>query len=341
MRLKREIEEDVRSYQHCMSRVVDGRFIFGDEEKRFFVRTMRGLEHLMGVRIVTFCVMSNHFHVLLELPAEKEVVPAEDVSDEELIDLVRPLYGRKAANRLAAELANCDAWNFDAKKEKIRNGYLRRRGSLACFMQELKQRFSRWYNWKEGRKGTLWEDRFKSVMVGGSEEAILTMAAYIDLNPVRAGLVEDPADYAFCGYGEAVGGRASARLGLGIALERRDENVSWRQVGAEYRKLLFGVGVERGTKNEQGDPMRVGFSRQEALTEMKSGGRIPLWKALRCRIRYMTEGGAFGDGEFVDGYFDKRRDKFSEGREDGARVMRGAVWGNLRALRDLRVEVFE
>ena len=54
MRLKREIEEEVRSYQHCMSRVVDGRFIFGEEEKRFFVRTMRGLEHLMGVRIVTF-----------------------------------------------------------------------------------------------------------------------------------------------------------------------------------------------------------------------------------------------------------------------------------------------
>jgi len=44
-----------------MSRVVDGRFIFADVEKRFFVRTMRGLEHFMGVRIVTFCVTSNHF----------------------------------------------------------------------------------------------------------------------------------------------------------------------------------------------------------------------------------------------------------------------------------------
>jgi hypothetical protein len=55
------------------------------------------------------------------------------------------------------------------------------------------------------RTGTLWEERFKSVIVE-SGMATRTMAAYTDLNPVRAGIVKDPADYHWSSYGEAVGG---------------------------------------------------------------------------------------------------------------------------------------
>jgi len=54
--MARLVEDDLRSYYHCVSRVVDGRYIFGDEEKRFFRKTMRGLEHLTGVRILTSCL---------------------------------------------------------------------------------------------------------------------------------------------------------------------------------------------------------------------------------------------------------------------------------------------
>ena len=54
-------------------------------------------------------------------------------------------------------------------------------------MKELKQRFSRWHNRRVGRKGPVWEDRYKSVQVEDDETALRTIAAYIDLNPVRAG----------------------------------------------------------------------------------------------------------------------------------------------------------
>ncbi len=67
------------------------------------------------------------------------------------------------------------------------------------------QRFTQWYNGKHKRSGTLWERRFKSVVVEDGLAA-RTMAAYIDLNPVRAGMVSDPAEYRWSGYGEAVGG---------------------------------------------------------------------------------------------------------------------------------------
>jgi hypothetical protein len=67
---------------------------------------------------------------------------------------------------------------------------------------------------REDRCGPLWEQRFKSVLVEGSQDALLTMAAYIDLNPVRARLVADPQDYRYSGYVEAMGGAKEAREGL-------------------------------------------------------------------------------------------------------------------------------
>ena len=76
--------------------------------------------------------------------------------------------------------------------EEMRTKLLSRMGDVSVFMKELKQRFSIWYNKSHRRYETLWAERFKSVLVEGSRSALRTVAAYIDLNPVRAGLVEDP-----------------------------------------------------------------------------------------------------------------------------------------------------
>jgi hypothetical protein len=74
-------------------------------------------------------------------------------------------------------------------------------------------RFTKWYNWRKHRDGCLWAQKFRSVLVEGGLAA-RTVAAYIDLNPVRAGIVEDPKDYRWSGYGEAVAGLRRAREGL-------------------------------------------------------------------------------------------------------------------------------
>ena len=52
-------------FYHCISRVVDRRFIFGDEEKEFFRETMRNLEGFTGVQVVTYAIMDNHIHFIL------------------------------------------------------------------------------------------------------------------------------------------------------------------------------------------------------------------------------------------------------------------------------------
>ena len=59
------------SYYHFVSRIVDRRFIFGDAEKEYFVALMRKLEGFLGLRVVTYVVMCNHFHLLVEGPDEE------------------------------------------------------------------------------------------------------------------------------------------------------------------------------------------------------------------------------------------------------------------------------
>ena len=106
----RRILGDGTSCYHCVSRIVDKRFIFGDEEKEYFHRTMRALETAMGARVLTYCIMSNHFHLLLRVPGEDEIVPAEEVSDAEVVRMVKALNGKEAAiSLLKAELRDLES----------------------------------------------------------------------------------------------------------------------------------------------------------------------------------------------------------------------------------------
>jgi hypothetical protein len=104
-------------------------------------------------------------------------------------------------------------------------------GDISAFMKELKQRFSRWFNQHSGRFGTLWAERFSSTLVENSPLALQTVAAYIDLNPVRAGLVSDPKNYIFCGYSKALAGNSTLQSGLTSILHAR----SWSSAAAQYR----------------------------------------------------------------------------------------------------------
>ncbi|PTQ69432.1 transposase [Pseudomonas sp. GV071] len=70
---------------------------------------------------------------------------------------------------------------------------------LGQFMKTLAARATRYRNKLEGRTGTLWESRYKSSIVQ-SDSYLLACCRYIELNPVRAGMVEDVADYPWSSY---------------------------------------------------------------------------------------------------------------------------------------------
>ena len=75
---------------------------------------------------------------------------------------------------------------------------------LPQMMQAVGRRYVRWFNDAQGRSGTLWEGRYKSTVID-TDQYLLTCMAYMDLNPVRAGLVEQAADYAWSSHGHYIG----------------------------------------------------------------------------------------------------------------------------------------
>lgn len=69
-------------------------------------------------------------------------------------------------------------------------------GAIGRMMQKLGREFVRMFNNRHGRTGTLWEGRYKSCLVDGADY-LLRCARYIDLNPVRARMTDDPARFAW------------------------------------------------------------------------------------------------------------------------------------------------
>ena len=325
MRKPRVIGRRETNHYHVMSRVVDRRYVFGEVEKEFFRRTMRRLEAFSGIRVLSYCLMSNHFHLLLEVP---EVV---DLDDGVLMDRLCTFYpkARMAAIEQEFGRARLHAENTGNREwlDEVRERYLCRMGDLSVFVKELKERFTKWYNRREERRGTLWEERFKSVLVEDSDAALLTMASYIELNPVRAGLVEDPREYRHCSYAEAVAGGGLARAGIAALLRMHGQEDSWRKVSAQYRKLLFCTG---GRTDE-----RAGFEPEQVHRVLEEGGELPLHELLRCHVRYFNDGVALGSRLFVEEVFAQNRSIFGERRKDGARKMKGGDWNGLFCLRNL------
>ena len=144
---------------------------------------MRQVEAFSGVRVLTWTILSNHFHVLLEVPPR----PVVELTDDEILDRCRSLYSPDAMVAVEWEFAEAQRLGAGAL-EKLRARFLRRMFDLSEFMKTLKQKFTSWFNRKNDRVGVLWEARFKSVIVEGHWNSLLKVAAYIDLNSVRAGM---------------------------------------------------------------------------------------------------------------------------------------------------------
>jgi REP element-mobilizing transposase RayT len=315
-----------------MTRTVNGELLFKDREKEVLRKMLWQVAEFCGVEILTYCVMSNHFHVLLRIPVQSELSDAELLRRYKVLYPKPTKYQTATAKVLARHLA---AGGEDALE--IRRQLLARMGDVSEFMKTVKQRFSVWYNRNHERFGTLWAERFKSVLVEGQGNPLQTMAAYIDLNPVRAGLVKDPKDYRFCGYAEAVVGLVEAERGLiHVWSDRgaRDVDSALRA----HRMLIFG--------KHASEPGLPEMSRERALQVLEDGGQLPMSAVLRCRVRYFSDGAILGSEEFVRGFVaawqqpSGSRARGGRKRPPKVNLMRGAEWGDMSVLQSLRRKVF-
>jgi putative transposase len=83
--------------------------------------------------------------------------------------------------------------------------------ALPRMMQALGRRYVRHFNLRHGRTGTLWEGRYRSSLIQ-TERHLLACMVYLDLNPVRAGLVADPAEHPWSSHGHYTGARVDKTL---------------------------------------------------------------------------------------------------------------------------------
>lgn len=294
---------------HVISRFVDRQFAMGEEVwKRHFFELMIRQAKFAGVEILTYCLMGNHFHILLRVP------PAPELLEKEVLRRLALIWSEKRMKEYQQLLDRLREQSAIADKliETELDRHRRRMYSLPEFVKDLKQRFSRHYNKAHARKGTLFEERYKSVLVQDGK-ALRMMAAYIDLNPVRAGIVQDPADYFWCGYAAAVGGNQNRRQGLRAILADPNDQVpnpsrpTWKELSKRYRFMLFERG--RATRHPDGRQKKRGFSRKQAIENWRTEGEIPLTTFLRCKARYFTETLVFGDKEFIEEHIEANRDR--------------------------------
>jgi putative transposase len=323
---------------HVMSRTCGGEVFLDDVEKEALRRVIARMAEFSGIKVVTYCLMGNHFHLLAEVPHRETWVQrfAGAEGEAKLFDHLRVLYSRAYLGLLRDELSDLRSRGLTALAEQRIVAMKKRFCDLSLFVKEVKERFSRWFNKRHGRRGTLWMDRFKSVLVEGKGEALRTMAAYIDLNPVRAGLVKDPKDYRWCGYAEALGGTRRAQRGLCKALGKPVD--SWQSSGAAaaYRCLLHAEGREvKDAQNEK--VVERGITVESARAVLAAGGKLSAAVLVRLRVRYFSDGVILGSKEFVEGIFDTQREQFSPKRKHGSRRISESA-APFYTLRQLRIQ---
>jgi hypothetical protein len=312
-----------------MSRTPGREFLFGDVEKECFRSMMHRLAAFSGIHVLTYCIMDNHFHILLEVPAKDTFM-----EDEEIFRRMRFICDRNTVKTYQAALMRARKEGDVGKVALLRDDMLYRMGNLSEYMKALKQRYSIWYNQTHGRKGTLWEARFKSVLieppvvvlgeVSTGPCVLMTIANYIDLNSVRAKLVEDPKDYRWCGCAGVVAGKKEARAGLCRLLELKEgRGLKGGEALARYRSYLY---LEGGYR----------FSPDKVEEVIRRRGKLAPHELVRCHVRYFNDGLVIGSRKFVDEFYASRKEWFGAKRKTGARQLVGQDGDGICAVRDLK-----
>ena len=288
----RRLVKNQSAVYHVVNKCALSSMILKDSCKGQFLRMMWRQAAFAGVEVLSYCMMTNHFHMLVRVPEPHEL------SDKELMRRYRILYSKKRSFSAAdpdvlEDLLEQGGEDADEMRERL----IARMHNLSAFVSELKQRFSIWYNKHHKNTGTVWAERFRSIIVEDSIRFTAPVSAYIDLNPVRAQIVEDPSNYAFSSYGASMQvSDFKAKEGL-VSLYQ--DSRGWNSAIHSYRILLYGKGTQ-ANGNSNKNTGKIDAKRAEQV--IRNGGKLSWAEYLRMRVGYFTRGGALGSSEFIEGF---------------------------------------
>ena len=286
-RTKRLIINDETAVYHVMSRTALDGFPLEDIEKDFMLDLIRRYSSLYFVEILGFCLMGNHFHLLVRMFRDHKF------SDEDIQKRYENFYGD--------ERVFAAGW-IPSLREKW--------SSLSEFIREIKVGFTRYYNKCHHRRGYFWGDRFKSVIVENGE-TLINCLAYIDLNPIRAGLVERPEEYRWNSLGYHIQrGNKDDFLSLDFGL------IEFGLINAQerlkrYRRHVYEAGALNHPQKGQARVIAHDVVEHERETKYK----ISRADRFRYRTRYFADSGIIGTKEFVSENYQRFKDLFMSKRE--------------------------
>ena len=198
------------AWYHLIARVTDRQFLLeSDEQKAHLADLLRRTLEFSGVELGTYVIMDNHFHLFVRVPEAREL------DDGEVLRRIAVLNGQERADEVEEKWTAWRKSGQTARYDADRLRYLRRMHDVSQFMKTLKELYTMWYNRTYRHVGTLWTGRFKSLVVEDGDHAG-RLRAYIEANPVRAGVVEKPVDYPWSGIGAARRGDVAARRGQAL-----------------------------------------------------------------------------------------------------------------------------
>jgi len=270
-RTARLINKGGKTAYHLISRTALDGFPFGSVEKDMLVEIIKRMSRLFFMDVFGFCIMSNHFHLLIQ------TVPGHLVSKDDIVKRLKAHYGK----------------DFELTDERVEY-YREKLTSLSNYMKEIKQSFSWYYNKRHNRRGTLWGERYKSVIVEKGE-TLVNCLAYIDLNPLRAGLVTRPEDYRWnsLGYHFQTNNKdnfLSTDFGMKeFGIKNKKERIR------RYRQYVYEAGAVDHPEKRQ---VKV-IEKKIIEKERKKRFEITRVDRFQSRSRYFTDSGIIGSKDFV------------------------------------------
>jgi REP element-mobilizing transposase RayT len=295
-RVSRMIVQNQTAVYHVMSRTALDGFPLEAFEKDFLIDLIRRMSGLFFTEVYGFSIMGNHFHILAKM------IPADRFSDDDVKKRLELFYGDKKAVEWEGQLP-------------FVRGKL---ASLSEFVREIKVNFTRFYNKRHGRRGYFWGDRFKSVIVEKGE-TLINCLAYIDLNPVRAGIVEKPEDYRWnsLGYHVQTGNKdefLSSDFGL-TQFNVKNEKERIRL----YRKYIYETGAI-----QPGDKQHVKVIDEKVVAKERiKNFEISRTERFLYRTRYFTDSGIIGSQEFVSVTYRQFKHLFQSRHEKNPKAVKG------------------
>ena len=298
------VKVDGEGFYHVVSRIGGRRFLIDDAEKGILLGMIRAAAVFSGVELYTYAVMSNHFHLLVRVPRRLEV------SDKELLRRMEALYGMP---KFLKVLEKWEKWTAKKQVGRVEEEKARLRArmyDLSQFCKTFKEMFTQDYNRRHDNTGTIWEGRFKSILLEGSWRTLMTVAGYIHLNPVRAEMAAQPERAANAGYGAACRGDTRAMTGL-ISLVKRVYGVKeavWSQARAACAEAMAGAleGSISNFRSRTSNFRSMPDSLERSISNFRSQS-VPSREAepgsfralLRRRVPGFLHGGALGGERFL------------------------------------------